>query len=439
MSKTTQRNVILFVGNPNLSGESFKTFKTKTNKVLGKRCKYVILTDRKQPLKEDLRAVFHDAIICNTLSPRDIIKSLLPFENKILGVTCRGERNIPLFQRVIPFLAYNKTPTVESLEWSTNKLLMRKRFKAFNPRITPKFMLMKDRSPETIKKIEQLVGYPLIMKPLGLAASVLVNNVFHRDELLETYEKINKKIGKAYRENSGRGTPHVLVEQFMDGDMFSIDCYVNSLGKVYFCPLVSVKTGKMVGYDDFFAYLTVTPTKLSTRSIRAAEEVTEAGIHALGLRSVTAHVELMKTEQGFKIIEIGPRVGGFREKIYELTYGIEHGINDVLIRIPKKPLIPKKRKGFAAVMKVFARQEGIVESVKGIKKIKLLKSFHKITVESIKQEVIGTRAKFAKNGGKSLFNLYFFNKDYSRLLADIRRTEKLLMISVSGRSPLAKS
>jgi hypothetical protein len=37
---------------------------------------------------------------------------------------------------------------------------------------------------------------------------------------------------------------------------------------------------------------------------------------------------------------------------------------------------------------------------------------------------------FARNGGRSIFNVFLYNADRSRLLADIRRLEKLVKIKV---------
>ena len=212
----------------------------------------------------------------------------------------------------------------------------------------------------------------------------------------------------------------------MEGDMYSIDSYVNSRGRVYHCPMVRVKTGKDIGHDDFFNYLQMTPTGLKQQSIDKAHSVAEIAIRALGLKNTTTHTELMKIDDVWKIIEIGPRMGGFRDTLHQLSCDIDHSLNDILIRIPKKPIIPKKCKGFAAAMKWFTEKEGKITEMKGIKKIEQLKSFHHIAVN----KKVGDRAVFARNGGRSIFNVFLFNAERSKLLADIRRLEKLVQIKV---------
>ena len=77
-------------------------------------------------------------------------------------------------------------------------------------------------------------------------------------------------------------------------------------------------------------------------------------------------------------------------------------------------------------MKWFADKEGKIVEMKGIKKIESLESFHSIAMN----KKIGDRATFAKNGGISIFNLFLYNNDRSKLLADIRRVEQLVKIKI---------
>lgn len=210
----------------------------------------------------------------------------------------------------------------------------------------------------------------------------------------------------------------------MEGDMYSIDGYVTSRGDISFCPMVYIKTGKRIGFDDFFGYQQMTPTKLKKSSIAAAEEVAVKAIRALGLRSTTVHIEFIKTEEGFKVIELAPRMGGFRHSLYNLSQGIDHSLNDFLVRLPKKINLPKKGKGYAAAFKFFAKKEGKLTKLLGLKKIKKLDSF--IFLKRNKE--IGDMCLYAKNGGQSVFNLVLFNKERSDLLADIRRAEKNIKI-----------
>lgn len=419
-----KKNIILYVGHTS------KKMLAPVRQITKKSYRFMILVDQttiKQKIKE--YATYFDIVItCDFQSSESISEAVLPYESELLVATCRGDSKIPEFARVIPHIPYLRTPTSESLRWAVNKVYMRKRFRLYNPKIGPKYIMVTDNGMETIKNIEEKIGFPLVVKPSGLAQSMLVTICYHTEELQKALYHVFRKVEKLHKEFKAHDTdisPKVLVEEFMEGDMYSIDGYVNSRGTMYFCPPVKIKTGKEIGFDDFFGYQQITPTKLTAEEIKKAEHVGTQATHALGLRSTTVHIEFIKTARGWKVIEIGPRIGGFRDELYKLSYGIEHGLNDILVRMPQKPIIPKKVLGHSVAMKFFAKKEGVITKISGIKKIQTLESFHSITIN----KKIGDKAVFAKNGGKSIFNITLFNKERSHLLADIRRLEKIINIA----------
>lgn len=428
IAKRAQRTYILIVGDELAEvAQSVIGAAKQLEHLLGKPLSLLVLVDSK-----DAKKPFHygkkaKRIVCNTASESKLHEALLSYIENILVITCRSERLVPILQRVIPHVPYTRTPTVESLEWATDKILMRRRFTQYSKKITPAYTVVIDASEESIRKIEKKVGYPLVVKPAGLAQSLLVSICYHREDLEKALRTSFRKIRAVYKSRGSKTEPKILVEQFMEGTMYSIDAYINSRGEPYFAPPVHVKTGRSVGFDDFFGYMQMTPTKLATEEIDRANAVVEQGVHALGMRSTTVHAELMKLgAKTWKIVEIGPRVGGFRHKMYELSFGFSHALNDLLIRIPRKPVISKKRLGYTAVMKWFAKKEGRLVVINGIKKAKSLESFHDITINKQKGEM----CRFAKNGGISVFNITLHNKERSKLLADIRRLEQNVKIAV---------
>jgi len=368
-------------------------------------------------------------ISCNMQSPIQIKKVLAPYLNRLLAVSSQFENSIPALKKLIPHVPYLNSPTQESLDWSTDKVKMRRMLRAHDKSISPRFTVVKDSSNDSIEKVKRLVGYPVIVKPAGLASSMLVSVCYHKEELEQTLRNTFSKMNRLYKERMGRGTPQVLVEQMMEGTMYSIDGYVNDRGNTYFVPPVYVKTGMEIGFDDFFGYQQTTPSKLTKPKIEDANHVAGEAIKALGLRSTTCHIELMKTTSGWKIIELAPRMGGFRHTMYSWSFGINHILNDILIRIPQKPVIPKKRKGYTSVFKIFAKTEGRLGLVKGIKKVKTLDSFVHLKIHKKKGDLL----RFAKNGGSSVVDITLFNKVRPDLLADIRRMEKALNVVVEPK------
>lgn len=418
------KNIILYAGK--VYGHMLDAIKAYSREHK-KKYRVALIRDAKEKLPAETEAARERLdldLVCDTASPSAIQTALLPYQNELLVVSCRAEDKIPLLAAIIPHVPYLNATTSESLAWASDKVLMRERIRVHNHSINPRFAVIEEDDKNSIKKIEDEVGYPLMVKPAGLAASRLVHICFHREELEEVLKTVFKKITSVYKESGGKWEPKVLVEQFIEGDMYSIDGYVDAVGKVFFCPMVQVKTGKTIGFDDFFGYQQMTPTSLNKESVMTAEFVAEEAIHALGLRSITAHVEMFKTEQGWKIIEVGARVGGFRHLLYHFAYGINHTMNDLLIRLSEKPVIPKKIKGHAVAMKFFAPQEGALDKLTGLKKIQDLKSFQRL----YQHKNIGDQCQYAKNGGSSVFDLIMSHPDRSELLADIRRVEQTVVI-----------
>lgn len=417
------RDIILFAGITNIAilNKAYD-FTRKENYKLG------MIYDKKSKIEDEkaLDQYLDFRVVCDLSSHADIVKTLKPYEENIKAVMSRSDSNIKSFSKIIPHVPYVRTPSAESLIWSNDKIQMRRILRAYNKRITPKFMVVRDFKKTTLKKIQDKIDLPVVLKPVNLNLSMFVTVAYHEDEMKEGIKKILNGVKKANKNAKVSTTPEVLVEDFMEGDMYSIDSHVSSRGTIYHCPPVYIKTGFQIGFDDFFGYLQITPTRLKKSSIENAQLVCEEAIHALGLRSTTVHTELMKTEDGWKVIEVNPRIGGFRDKLYELSFGFSLTENDIKIRIPQSPTIKTKAQGYSAVMKVFAKKEGEITSLKGIKRIMSLKSLSSIS----QHKKVGDRVKYAKNGGKSVADIFFYNADRSKVLADIRRCEQMLKIEV---------
>jgi len=424
MSKKSDTNIIAFVmGARQRTIDQVRAAMKEQNK----QVRIMYICDSRTRLLDGLPEP--DILIsCDFSQPRKIAEAILPYEDELLAITCRFEQSIARFQAVIPHVPYLRTPTTESLGWATDKYEMRKRFqlhaKAHNPRFT---WVKKNTKAERIRVISK-IQFPMVIKPTNLAASMFVSICYHEEDLERSLRTIFRKIKAAYKKDARMEEPKVLAEEYIEGDLYSIDSYVNSRGEVYHCPLVRQSTARDIGHDDFYNYMQITPTNLKKSTVAKAEAVAEAAIHSLGLRSMTAHTELMKIDDEWKIVEVGPRPGGMRDQLYGLSCDINHAMNDIAIRIPRQPIVPKKCKGFAAYLKFFADKEGEIVETRGIKKLEELKSFHSIVIN----QKVGDRAVFSRNGGRAVFTTVLYNKDRSALLADIRRIEQMVDIVIES-------
>lgn len=352
--------------------------------------------------------------------------ALRPYTDRIFAITCQYENSIFELQKLVPFVPYLSLPTETSLDWATEKKLMRSMLEAYDHSLVPQYFEVTDISKNTLLKIEKNLSYPLIIKPSGLEGSLLVSLVKNRGELETTLKHTFSEIQKGYDTWLKRQTPSILVEEFMQGDMYSVDTYVSTRGECTHTPLVRVVTGHKIGFDDFFGYMRVTPTELTKEEVSAALKTATQACRALALRSVTAHVELMKTSKGWRIIEVGPRVGGYRHDIYQLSYGINHIMNDILNRADEQPDVPTKLLRHTAVFNIYAPQEGILKQVHGIDAIQKLPSY----VSHSQVIGLGELTLFAKNNGDPVFEITLSHPTKAQFDVDITKLEKEIGFAV---------
>lgn len=423
-----EKKLILVVG-----GRQAQRITRLNSEVLKSKYELILVTDKKKnnKISEETEEHFSQVIYCNFSSVPSVSKALNRYCDKVVAAFTFGEPNINLLRKVVPHVPYINVPTSESLRWATNKVLMRQRFEEYDASISPAFYIAEDYDDKVIKQIEKKMAYPVVVKPVNMATSLFVTKCYHREELELALSKIFKRTGilnqiKHSMHLTEPDNAKVIVEEYMEGKMYSIDGLVDAQGNITQYPLVHVKTGKEIGFDDFFGYQRITPVKVNETRQEEAHEVVNKAIRALKLKNTPFHCEVMRLEEEWKIIEIAPRQGGYRESMYRYAYDIDITHNEFLMKtgqnIPETP----SAKGYCAVLQIFAETEGVIAATSGVKKTEELDS-----VVTVKQKLKkGDRAKFAKNGGKSVFDITLFNKDRSLLLADIRRIEKDLEIKI---------
>ncbi len=364
-------------------------------------------------------------LICDYNDPVSIQKALQPFQNDLLAITARGEPNAIKMAKIVPNTPYLLTASESSIAWATDKTIMRKRFAVENSEITPKYMIATSDFEETIQLAKEQVGFPLMIKPAGLMSSLLITDCKDEASLRERLRVVFDEINSVYKSARRQEAPVILIEEKMEGDLYSIDPYIDNKGKTYHTPICRYYSGHKVGIEDYYVYQRDTFVDLSDEEIAKAQKVTEDGLHALGLRNSTAHVELIQTSGGWKIIEIGPRIGRFRDKMYELSFGIDHSLNDLLIRIPdQSPHVSSEPIAYTSAFTFFAKNEGIIKEVNGLNELEKFDSFY----SSRTGVGVGGKAKFSRNGGKMVAEVILSNKELAALSADINKMESLIDI-----------
>jgi len=365
------------------------------------------LSDKENFFEEIVVDFFDDGAL------RKVIKSL---EDRLLIVGCDSEASQLYFKRVIPHVPYVRTPTEGSLVFSTDKGKMRELFLSYDEKSSPKAIVVGDATDESVRKICEKLEFPVMIKPTSLIASLLVNKANDKEELRQILESNFIILNEMYLRRRSLSDKKMIVEEFVEGDLFSTDIYVDDVGKVYVLPFVHFQNGATVGMNSYQVYQSETFHTLSAEEEQAGGSVAKTAVHALGLRSTVAHVELFHTTSGWKIIELGARSGGRRQDMYNISYGIDHAFNDLLNKIGIEPEMPSPVvKVHSTTFKVHTPAAGILESIEGVDEARMHPNMHSIR-SNLKP---GEKALPSTLGGVELVDGLMYNSDHEQLDRDI--------------------
>jgi hypothetical protein len=418
-------NVAVFI---NDFDQEFADALEKLSARLGRKLRGVILIDsevkRKNRNSPDEAQVF-EQIVCDFYDDASLRQAIAPIENNLLLLTCSSDRNQPYLQQVLPHMPYILGPTESSLVWATHKAKMRELLGAYDPTLTPKVQPVTGPGEAEIQKVIDNLAFPIIVKPTGLAASVLVSKAKDEDELRKVLKASFSVIREIYQRDGGRGEPSMIAEEFIEGDMYSVDVYVGQDGTVWPLPLLRSTTGYAAGKEGFHIYQEDTLLELQVNDIAAGHDAAKRAVHALGLRSCVAHIELFKTDDGWRVIELGPRAGGQRQYIYEAAYNIDHAYNELLVKVGLEPEINNQLVSHVTIVRLYASQTGELTGITGLEEAKSIGSVYNLRQRAQVGDLVAT----SDNGGKALVDGVLSNTDLTKLYEDAARVRSIIKIT----------
>lgn len=223
--------------------------------------------------------------------------------------------------------------------------------------------------PDELGTIGEQLTFPCIMKPTDNAGSrgvILINNP---EELLEAYRYSSAQ--------SRSGT--VIAEEYMRGDEVSVEIMVVE-GTV---TVLAVTDKRTTGAPHFVEMGHSQPSILKAEAVESIKDLAVRAVKAIGIDCGPAHVEIMLTADGPKMIELGARMGGdcITTHLVPLSTGIDMVAATIELLTGGQPDIePRWSRGSAIRYLTVPRGrikniEGIdiAESVDGVKDIVILK------------------------------------------------------------------
>lgn len=230
---------------------------------------------------------------------------------------------------------------------------------------------------DDVENMLDKITYPCISKPVDNAGSrgvVLIND---REEL---------KAAVSYSSSNGRnGT--VIIEEYLQGDEVSVEIIVME-SEVH---ILQVTDKVTTGAPHFVEMGHSQPCSLGKNNIELIHDLAKKAVMAIGIKNGPAHVEMMLTKNGPKMIELGARMGGdcITTHLVPLSTGIDMVKATIEIALGEKPdITPLFQKGSA--IRYFNEIHGKIKTVEGIDLAGKIEGVHQVTlVKHIGDTVIG--------------------------------------------------
>jgi len=372
---------------------------------------YTFLQDRARTKFPDKR--FKNRVLADFATRESLLAAVDTLPKKIDGAITTYENYVLPAAWITEHLGIPGLP-VAAAEACTDKFLMRSLFAKAPEKISPAFATVTDE--DDVRQFAKTYGFPLILKPANLAKSLLVTKNNTLDELLTNYHKAVTLLETTYKKYAPNRKPALIIEEFLEGSIHSVDAFIDSHGTPHILePVVDYQTGYDIGFEDNFHYSRLLPSTLSAADQTALRHCADVGIRALGMKNSPAHVEIIMTKTGPRIVEIGARNGGYRERMHGMANGIDITKNALAVSTGGRPDIAPARNEPCAVLELFPKSPGIFA---GIADETTLRTLPSLVYFSLKARE-GNHAGKAADGYKMCAIVILHNKDTEQFTKDL--------------------
>ena len=269
---------------------------------------------------------------------------------------------------------------------ATNKAVMRQCLKE-NGVPVPEFF--KVSSVEEYKEAIKQFKSAFVVKPADSSGSrgiYLIEDADDTQLLEEAY---------AYSVQFSR-CGDVVVEEFMKGSEVSVET-LSLNGEVTVLQITDKLT---TGAPHFVEMGHSQPSRHSVEIREEIARVAKAAVKAVGIENGPSHTEIMVTEDGPKIVEIGARMGGdcITTHLVPFSTGIDMVKDTILIALGEAPdLEPKFNKGSA--IRYFNVGQGVIKSIEGVEEAEKIEGIKQISfVKAVGETVAEINSSNARAG-----------------------------------------
>ena len=196
------------------------------------------------------------------------------------------------------------------------------------------------------------LGFPLVCKPVDNSGSRGVSLVCTSDELTEAV--------RYGTENSVSG--RVILEEYLVGKEVSAEVIVWQ-GEA---TVLAVTDKLTTGAPHFVETGHSQPSRLPVADVKKVEKLAKDAVKAVGITMGAAHVEIMVTENGAFLIELGARMGGdcITTHLVPLSTGVNMIKANINVALGNPPRVTPRFNRGAAIRYVLP-EPGTIKSIDG--------------------------------------------------------------------------
>ncbi len=223
--------------------------------------------------------------------------------------------------------------------------------------------------------------------------------------------------------------PKLLIEEFMEGSIHSVDAFVEADGTPQILEqIVDYQTGYDIGYEDNFHYSRLLPSRLDQKDQQALRHCAKLGVCVLGMKNTPAHIEIIMTREGPRIVEIGARNGGYRERMHKLANDIDITGAALSLSFGNKPKIMTRKSESCAVLELFPHTAGTFAGILNEDKLLKLSSLKHYDVKVKIDSKVGK----SSDGYKMCAVIILHNSDKETFLRDLNYINENVMVTTNS-------
>lgn len=218
--------------------------------------------------------------------------------------------------------------------------------------------------------------FPLITKPTDNAGSRGVMLVHNREELERAL---------SYSSENGR-SGDVIVEEYMQGPEVSVEVMVS-----HGVPHILQITDKLTtGAPHFVEMGHSQPSGLSAETQEKIRDLASRAVLSVGIENGPAHVEIIVTKDGPKMVELGARMGGdcITTHLVPFSTGIDMVESTIKIALREEPDLNRKFEKGSAI-RYFDVPCGVIKSITGVEEAKKIPGVQEISFVHQVGETVG--------------------------------------------------